>query len=132
MKKEIILIVVLLLITVSLVSLILFQRAAGPHDGVVKSAGEYKIEMKNSYPDFYAFLLDKKNIPVSNKGITCEVKFIFPDSSNIYTSLKPYGKEGFSLKSAALRFCSCQIHFITGGKTVSAAFENENPVAVNK
>ena len=100
----------------------------GPHEGVVKPAGDYNIEVKNSFTNFYAYLLDKKNKPISNKGITCEVRFIFSDNTGISTSLIPYLEDGFTTEKMMPEFYSCRVYFNIQGKSVSAKFENKNTI----
>lgn len=124
----------LLFLTAVLISFNFLESssATGPHGGNVKSAGEYYIEMKHSSFDFYAYLLDKKMKPISNKGISCEAKFVFSDSTLINVPLKPLGEDGFSTKSGAIAFSSCRIFFNVFGVYVSAEFENENPIVQEK
>ena len=129
MKTKIIIIIVLIILAALLISLKYLQPAYGPHQGIVKSGGEYNIEMKNSPQNFYTFLLDKKNNPISNKGISCEVRFVFADNTGVVKYLEPYGEDGFSLASGAPNFLSCRIYFNVLGKTISAKFENEVPIA---
>lgn len=121
--------VFLLLISTTLILLFFFQSPVGPHDGIVKQVGEYNIEMKNCYPVFYTYLLNKNNSPVSNNGISCMANFVFPDNTSINVSLKPFEQEGFSMGSGTFNFLSCSLNFNVRGKTVIAQFENEIPIA---
>ena len=132
MKTKIVLIGLLVVIMVTLNSLRIFQPIVGPHGGIVKQAGAYSIEMKENYPDFYAYLFVNNFKPVSNKGITCQARFILPDNTNIDVLLKPFGEDGFTAESGAFKFYSCRIYFNVFGKTVSAQFENENPIVQKK
>lgn len=109
-----------------LIALPLYQSNTGPHNGVVKKAGEYHIEMKNTYPNLYVFLLDKQLKAISNEGISCEAIFSFPDNTSTKLVLLPYKKDGFYIESGKNRFSFCRIHFNLNGTTVSAEFENEN------
>ena len=132
MKTKIIIITLLLTLALLLISLNIFQSATGPHDGTVKPAGNYNIEMKNSYDNFYAYLLDKKRNPISNTEIYCEVKFIFPDSTSTVIPLKPFEEDGFSIESGSLKFYSCRIYFKVSGKLISASFDNESLIVLKK
>jgi len=127
MKTKIIFTVLFLLVATTLISFNFFQTSTlGPHDGIVKQTGEYNIEMKNSFPNFYAYLLNKKLTPISNSGISCEVRFMSPDSTSFSVPLKPFGKDGFLMDSGTLKFNSCRIYFTVSGRSISAEFENEN------
>lgn len=106
--------------------LISMKPVQGPHDGIVKPAGEYHIEMKNTYDYFFTYLLDKNQNPIPNKGIQCEVKFIHGDTTSTIIPLKPYGDDGFSSATHSLQFNSCRIYFTVKGKLVSALFENQS------
>lgn len=129
MKTKIIIIsLILLLLSIILIALNYSQTVIGPHDGIVKPAGEYNIELNSTYPAFFAYLLDKKNKPISNSRIICEAEFLFPDSTKISAPLKPMGEDGFALDSDVHKFYSCKISFYVFGKMVSAQFENENAI----
>ena len=92
MKTTSKLIGIILLLTVILVAFKLTDNPVGPHGGKVKTAGIYNIEMKNSYPNLYVFLLDSRLRPISNKPTLCirEIKslVIFPDG--IKKSIQPF------------------------------------------
>ena len=104
----------------------------GPHDGVLKKAEGFYIEMKNN-PDtsFFAYLLNKKLKTISNKGISGEVKFFFPDSTVLNAELKPAARNAFTAKPVS-GFYGCKITFVVFGKSVSALFEKENQTAQKK
>jgi hypothetical protein len=132
MRQKYLFIALLLLLTLALVALGFLKPSGGPHGGDIKTAGDYHIEMKAIYPYFYAYLLDGKMRPFSNKGVLCEVKFKFPDDIEIKAFLKPYGEDGFFLESGALNYYSCKIYFNVFGKYVSASFENQNSLLVKQ
>jgi uncharacterized protein YxeA len=127
MKSKIIFLTLLLIALLFLIGFEFYQPSVGPHGGIVKLAENYNIEMKNPYGNFYAYLLDKKLKPVSNKGISCEVKFFFADNTNMDAVLKPQGDDSFFTETTA-RYQSCRVTFNVFGKIVSAKFENENPM----
>ena len=129
MKTKIIIIILLAIGAVSFISMNYFQTSIGPHDGTVKPAGDFNIEEKHIYPSLYTFLLDKKLKPINNKGISCEVKFILLDSTDINIPLKPYGNDGFVVETGSLKFKICRVYFNVFGKSVSAQFENEEAIA---
>ena len=132
MKTKIIIVVVIVLVAGGLlVSLNLFQSPNGPHGGVVKPAGNYQIEMKNPYGNLYAYLLDVESKPIRNRRVTCNVRYYFPDNTTTDVDLKPFGDDGFTAETT-IKFYSCKITFNLQGKSVSAKFENENPIVQKK
>ena len=134
MKTKHIFIAALLLMTIPLISFNYIGKPSGPHGGIVKPAGDsnYTIELKNSSPNLYAFLLDSKFKPINNKGIKCEGKFILADSTYTVIPFKPFWEDGFTMKLGTMRFNTCRVSFTVSGKTVSAMFENENLIANQK
>ena len=122
-----------LIISIPLISLGMnfFQPSLGPHNGTVKKAGIYYIEMKSLQQEIHAYLLDKKLTPIGNKGVTCEVKIVYPDSSCLTKPLKTFGYDGFSAEVTSIQFVNCTIFFKISGKTVSAHFENNNLIVTN-
>jgi hypothetical protein len=106
--------------------------AEGPHGGIVKSAEGYYIEMKNN-PDtsFFAYLLDKKQMTISNKGVSGQVKFFFSDNTAMDVQLKPAAENSFTARITP-GFYACKITFHVLGKDVSALFEKQNQIAEQK
>lgn len=109
-----------------------FPELQGTHGGVVKKAEGFYIEMKNN-PDtsFSVYLLNKKLRTVSNKGISGEVKFFFPDSTTLDVPLKPVAGNAFTARVIP-GYYSCKITFHVFGKEVSAAFDRESQTAQKK
>lgn len=134
MKTRIVIIVSILLAIILLVSSKMFQPSItkGPHNGTIKQAGDYYIEMKIIYPNFYAFLLDNKIKPITNKGISCQTQFELGDGTTLNVHLMPYGEDGFFTGSYMPNYSSCEIYFNVFGKSVSAKFENENLIVKKK
>jgi len=125
-KIKIVLIVLLLLLALMLIGLHFSGSPEGPHGGIVKRAGNYSVELKTSYPYFYTFLLDNDVKPMSNKGISCNTRFILADHTDIKVPLEPFEEDGFYTKLVTHEFISSQIHFNVHGETVIVKFENEN------
>lgn len=98
----------------------------GPHGGKIKNTRNYKIELKNDNSVFYAYLLSKKGIAIPNNGISCEIRFFFPDSTTLDFPLKPYQKEGFVMESSLLNYTSYIVNFNVLGKIETAKYGNEN------
>ena len=127
MKTKLIFLALLLIFIFVLLGFVHYQPSIGPHGGTVKQTENYNIEMKNPYGNFYAYLLDKKLKSISNKGISCEVKFFLADNTNIDIVLKPQGDDSFFTETT-VQYQSCRITFNLFGKMVSAKFENETPM----
>jgi hypothetical protein len=108
-----------------LASIGIYTSFDGPHGGVVKDAGRYKIEMTSLPTHFSTYLLDNASQPISNKGLTCKAQFIFADSTSVDAELMPLGSDGFETKSLVGYFHSCRVTFIAKGESISAVFENE-------
>lgn len=125
MKAKIIILTLLIIAAFILISLRLFQSSDGPHDGKVKKANEYYIEMKNPDSNLYAFLLDKNLKPLSNKEITCKATLFYPDNTSSEAEMTRFGADGFFTESIVRYYFSCTITFNISGKTVSARFDNE-------
>lgn len=104
----------------------------GPHGGIVKSVGNYNIEMKVSKPDFQAYLLDSRLNPISNKGMSCEIRFYLYDSSTLDIDLKPFGEDGFVMESGINGYHYYNVIFSFFGKQIRAKFEDENVIVLNK
>lgn len=122
----------LFLLTILTLLSLVAPTSVGPHGGIVKKAEGFYIEMENN-PDttFFAYLLNKKLKTISNKGISGEVKFFFPDSTALNVELKPAPGNAFTAKPVP-GFNSCKITFLVFGKSVSAPFEKESQTAQKK
>ncbi|MBC7861428.1 MAG: hypothetical protein IAF38_00555 [Bacteroidia bacterium] len=129
-RSKLILPLILSFMLLIFISFKVFRSNNGPHGGIVKVAGKYKIEMKNessslTEPKTYFYLLDKNSKSIENSKLTCRVKFFFNDSTSVDGQIVPYEKEGFVNLSAILRFNSCRVAFDLAGETISTIFENE-------
>ena len=133
MRTKIILFILLFSgITFAFISMNTFQISTGPHGGNIQQAGNFNIEMKVSHPDFYAYLLNKQCRPISNKGVSGEIRFFFRDSTSLDIPLKPYEEDGFRMESSVSDYYSYRVTFHAFGKFISAKFDNENVIAQKK
>jgi hypothetical protein len=130
--KIIVFAVVLSIITTAFISTNLFQTTSGPHGGRLQQVENFNIEIKTSSPEFYAYLLNKQFNPIGNKGVSCEIRFYFPDSTDLDVTLKPYQNDGFRMESSLSGYQSYRVLFNAFGKTISAKFENENAIVLKK
>ena len=128
MKTKIIFFTALVIITGVFISMkTMSTKIDGPHGGRIQSADKFNIETKMVFPHLYAYLLNEKNIPISNKGLTCNIEFFFLDNNTqTLLPLKPEGADGFSIETNATDYSSYRITFVAFGKTISTKFENEN------
>lgn len=104
-------------------------RNQGPHNGIVKRVDNYCIEMKSVDRKLFVYLLDKKLHTLSNRDMTAEAVFIFPDNTSMSITLKPDVDDAFTCEAPS-DYNSCKINFNRQGKTISAGFSN--PVKVVK
>jgi hypothetical protein len=95
---------------------------------VEKAGNSYFIELKNLNQEIHTYLLDKTFRCIGNRGISCEIKFLYADSTTYTKQLLPYGNDGFSSGPITSPFHSCRIIFNVAGKILSARFENQNPL----
>lgn len=128
-RTKIFLIILLVLLALTLIAWHLSQPILGPHGGTIKQTGNYYIQVKTSYPYLYAFLLDKEIKPISNKGISCEARFIFADHTDMKVALTTFEEDGFSTRLTTQEFISSQIYFNGNGISVTAQFENQKLIA---
>jgi hypothetical protein len=101
------------------------QLSRGPHQGVVKEAGLYKIEMLGCVDHIEVYLLDKDGQSISNYQIAGHVRFYFNNKTSQNSPLMPYGQDGFSAKIPQSEFFNCIITIDILSKSVSATFESE-------
>ncbi|MES2285501.1 MAG: hypothetical protein V4547_07420 [Bacteroidota bacterium] len=132
MNAKLILFGLLLSGIVILYSLNICQAITGPHGGELKPAENFNIELKEAFPNLHCYLLDQKLLPVSNKGVLCEVRFFLPNETSVDLNLKPFEDDGFILESNTIVYNSCRVTFNMSGKSVSAKFSKENLIVNDK
>ena len=115
MQNKLTFFALLILAILTLIGFVYSQPTVGPNGGTVKKAENYNIEMKHSYGNLYAYLLDKKLKPINNKGISCEVKFFLADNTDMDVVLKPQGDYSFFAETN-IQYQSCKITFNVFGK----------------
>lgn len=104
----------------------------GPHGGRVKSVDNYNVEMKVTNHNFQAFLLDHQLNPISNEGVTCEMRFFLSEGSTLDVDLKAFGDDGFVVESSLKGYHFYNVIFYAFGKQIKAKFEDENFIVLNK
>ncbi len=97
-----------------------------PHGGVVKTAGDYHIEMVVGEGEVSYYLLDGEEKSIPNADVTGTVILQFDDET-LSDKLTPKGGDHFTLelKEGASPFTSI-VSFVVNGKTVVAKFQKES------
>lgn len=103
----------------------------GPHDGKVKKAGKYYIEVLDSPGNIYAFLLTADLKPISNKSVTGQMTLYFENDVSIDYPFRPYGTDGF-FAEVPNGFYSCKVTFNVANKKVFAQFDNNTEIVKKK
>ena len=130
--KTIVFAALLLVITTAFISMDTFQETTGPHGGRLQQVEKFNIEVNTVNSEFYAYLLNKQYKPISNNGVTCKVRFLFPDNTDIEVSLKPYQEDGFRIESIVSGYHSYRVIFNAFGENISAKFENQIAIIQKK
>jgi hypothetical protein len=86
----------------------------GPHQGQMKQAGHFKIE-----------LLDKDGQAMSNYDIKGKVTFVSNTKNSKNIPLQPYGRDGFSAKIPQSDFFKYTVTIEILSSPITANFENE-------
>lgn len=108
-----------------LISFGIFKSFQGPHGGTVKKAGKYNIEVKNLPAAFSTWLLDHKLKSMSNENVTCQVRFLFADSTHVDADLVKLGTDGFTTTTAFDNYSTCRVTYTAAGEKITAKFDNE-------
>lgn len=107
-----------------------------PHNGVVKTAGDYHIEMvvdmqkKEDKVTFY--LLDEKEKTMANKDITGTAMFLFDDKTTVTETLVAKGNDRFIAQLKDNKDFTAVVTLKVKGKTVTAKFEHKGSAAPKK
>jgi len=130
--------VVLFFLTLALIAGVAAKTQVGPHGGTLKGVENYFIEMKQvEAPShavtkkLYAYLLDKKMKTFTNKEVSADILFFFPDSTSTSIPLKPEMDDAFTCEVPA-DYHACKITFNLDGKLLSAKFNSPIKMVKNK
>ncbi len=102
------------------------------HGGILNTAGDYKIEVINSYRNFIVYLYDKNNKPIPNKDITGEVSFYYNHDASINLKLNAGENQSFTAEVKNANYYYCVVSFNIYGKPVSSKFFNLAEIAKKK
>jgi hypothetical protein len=97
----------------------------GPHQGQMKQAGHYKIELFGCTDHIEVYLLDKEGQAMSNYDIKGKVNFVFKNKKSQEILLQPYGRDGFSAKIPQSDFFNCTVTIEILSSPITASFESE-------
>lgn len=97
-----------------------------PHGGMVKTAGEYHIEMVMSEGKMVFYLLDKNEKTLSNKEIVGTVTLQYEDKTSSTEKLMAMGTEQFMIDTKGKHVSTCIVTLKVKGKTVSAKFDHKD------
>lgn len=103
----------------------------GPHGGqMVDASGGYHAELLVKDGKVSVYLLDSKGKSMSNKGVSGNIILQFADKTSATVTLTASGDDAFSVSNdKAASFTSCVVTFKVDGKTATAKFKAEKPVA---
>lgn len=102
------------------------------HGGVLKTVGDYKIEVLNSYKSVTVYIFDKNNKTVANKDITGMVSFYYTHDASLDKKLIPSEEDCFIAEVSNLNYYYCVVRLSIHGKAVSAKFFNIAGIAEKK
>lgn len=102
------------------------QFETGPHGGLLKQVGEFKIELKLNSHFLYTYLLGQKGNSISNREVSCRVMLRHPNQSEVQLAMRRFGDDGFFSESGNIPAASYWICFEVKGETVSARFDDTN------
>jgi hypothetical protein len=97
----------------------------GPHQGQMKQAGHFKIELLGCMDHVEVYLLDKDGQAMSNYDIKGKVTFVSNTKNSKNIPLQPYGRDGFSAKIPQSDFFKYTVTIEILSSPITANFENE-------
>lgn len=95
---------------------------ASPHGGVVKTAGDYHIEMVMAGDKISFYVLDANEKTLSNKGVTGNVVLQFEDKTTSTEKLTAEGTEQWKVVPKKKDVMNCIVTFNVNGKSITAKF----------
>ena len=113
-------------------------HAAGPahphksaHGGIVKSAGDYHIELLERSNQYHIYLLDVSEKPVNIKGVT-GLAILRDGDRTVHTqSLTPTFNTHFVLKTNGIDHTAVIVNFNVNKQNITAKFDKANSSAMN-
>jgi len=99
------------------------------HGGVLKTVGDYKIEVLNSYKSVTVYISDKNNKKIANKGIEGMVSFYYTHDASLDKKLIPTDEDCFIAEVSNLNYYYCVVRLSIRGKVISTKFFNISGIA---
>ena len=97
----------------------------GPHEGVVKEVGSYKIELVECNEYFEVFVYTENMDVIHNYGCDGDIKYFYIDDTYKSFPLTYYGNDGFAAKVPDGKIAYCRVTLEVLGTLVSLKFQNE-------
>jgi hypothetical protein len=113
-----------LLICVLLSFTVAAQEKRPPHNGQIKRAGYYNMEVVDcsGYLEIYVYDLDM--VPVRNHGLGGVVDFHYPDSTCMTSKIYSYGIDAFTAEPERELYSSCEVFIRGQGIALTALFKD--------
>ncbi len=99
------------------------------HGGVLKTVGDYKIEVLNSYKSVTVYISDKNNKKIANKDIEGMVSFYYTHDASLDKKLIATDEDCFIAEVSNLNYYYCVVRLSIRGKAVWAKFFNISGIA---
>ena len=122
MKTKFIIAFIVLLVSAKAQDMINF--VSGPHGGLMKSVGNYKIETINTYGCITAYLFDGTLALIPNKFTSGTIMFFYNNGASLNNYLIPSGTDSFTADVSSIDYYYYIIHFKVNGKAISTRFDN--------
>lgn len=100
------------------------ETGKGPHNGQLKRAGYYHLEVVDCADFLEIYLYDTRMNPFRNNGLNGIVDFHYPDSSCATSKLYHYGVDGFTAEAEKQMYSSCEVFIRGRGINIRAVFKD--------
>ena len=95
-----------------------------PHDGQMKRAGYFNIEVVDCSGYLEIYLYDLYMNPIRNSGLSGSVDFHYPDSTCATVQLYHYGIDGFTAEPERQLYSSCEVFIRGRGVSIQLVFKD--------
>lgn len=100
------------------------EKKAPPHNGQLKKAGYYYVEVVDCSGYLEIYLYDLDMYPKSNYGLSGVVKFYYPDSTHSTIPMYSYGMDGFTAEASKESYSRCELFIRGQGIAIQVAFKD--------
>lgn len=105
-------------------SALLAQGKNPPHNGQLKRAGYYNLEVVDCSGYLEIYIYDMEMNPLRNYGLSGMVDFHYPDSTCASSKLYHYGVDGFTAEPERQLYASCEVFIRGQGINIRAVFKD--------